>query len=167
MTGPSCPPHLPLALILGCGGIGMACARRLGQSHRLILVDLDGAKAVACAATLSAEGHVATGLACDVADAPAVATLATTVVTHGKLRTLVHVVGLAPSHGDWRAILCVNATGAARIAEAFLPALDDPAAAVFISSLGGHIVPRPARLAAGARRPAHRGFSRPGSGRRR
>ncbi len=141
MTLPSHAPHLPLALVIGCGGLAMTCARRLGYKNRLILADLDGAVAAMAAEMLRTEGMAAMGVACDVADPGAVKTLATAVAEHGPLRTLAHVVGLAPSSGDWRAILRVNASGAAAVADAALPLFDDQGAAVFISSLGGHIVP--------------------------
>ena len=146
MTGRSATPHLPLALVVGCGGLAMACARRLGQSHRLIVVDRDEATADGAAALLNAEGHEASGFACDVGNLAAVRALAAALVRDGKFHTIAHVVGLAPSSGDVRAILRVNATGAAAVADSFLPLLDDQGAAVFVSSLGGHIVPAPPDL---------------------
>ena len=141
MTTLSTPPHRPLALVVGCGGLAMACARRLGQSHRLILIDLYQNRASDAAAMLVGEGHAASGIACDVGNIDAVMALAAALASQGRFCTIAHVVGLAPSNGDPRAILRVNATGAAAVANAFLPLLDPQGAAVFISSLGGHIVP--------------------------
>jgi NAD(P)-dependent dehydrogenase (short-subunit alcohol dehydrogenase family) len=131
----------PLALIVGCGGLAIACARGLGQSHRLALVDRDQATLTRAAADLCAEGIEAFGFRCNVANPDDVAALASALPAFGKIRSIAHVVGLSPSGGDSRSILAVNAIGAARVAEAVLPLLDEQAAAVFISSLGGHIVP--------------------------
>jgi NAD(P)-dependent dehydrogenase (short-subunit alcohol dehydrogenase family) len=43
--------------------------------------------------------------------------------------------------GDWRALLAVNLVGARRVAEALLPLATNGTAAIFISSLAGHIAP--------------------------
>ena len=52
---------------------------------------------------------------------------------------MAHVAGLAPSCGDWRAILRVNAVGAARVADILASKMQAAGAAVFVSSLGGHL----------------------------
>lgn len=138
--------HQPLALVIGCGGIAMACARRLGEQHRLILVDRDQATADLAVETLNAEGMTSYGLRCDISEPAEVVSLTSKILRFGKLRSVAHVVGLAPSSGNSRAILRVNATGAALVANAVLPLLERQAAAVFISSLGGHIVPAPPKI---------------------
>ncbi len=60
----------PLALITGAyGGIGLACARRLGRNHDLILTDLEQERLDETAQTLKEEGCVITSaVAGDMAD---------------------------------------------------------------------------------------------------
>lgn len=36
---------LSLAVVIGAGAMGMAVARRLAQRHRVLLADIDGARA--------------------------------------------------------------------------------------------------------------------------
>ena len=38
-VGTSARPDLPLAVVVGAGGMGIAIARRLGQRYRLLLAD--------------------------------------------------------------------------------------------------------------------------------
>jgi NAD(P)-dependent dehydrogenase (short-subunit alcohol dehydrogenase family) len=133
-------PGQKLAVVVGAGGMGMAVARRLGQSHRLLLVDRDGDHLQRQIAALHLEGYVAAPAVCNVADAAAVSDIAATVAQHGGFRTLVHVVGLSPSMGDWTTIMTVNLIGATLVADALLPHATAEAAAVFISSLAGHTV---------------------------
>ena len=47
-----------LAVITGaCGGMGQACARRLGLSHALVLTDIDEGRIAALAGQLAGEGY--------------------------------------------------------------------------------------------------------------
>lgn len=136
------PSGRSLALVIGgCGGIGSACARRLAQRHRLILADADGAGAEIAAGRLRQEGFEAIGFCCDVTSPAMVNELAAMIAGHGGLRALAHVAGLSPSMADWRRIMLVNLVGAAMVERALQPQMLPGGAAVFIASLGGHIVP--------------------------
>jgi NAD(P)-dependent dehydrogenase (short-subunit alcohol dehydrogenase family) len=148
MSGPKAhPENRPLAMVIGgCGGIGGACARRLAARNRLLLVDADASRAVIDAARLCQEGHEAVAIGCDITNPAQLEALAATIATHGRLRAVAHVAGLSPSMSDWRGIMRVNLIGAASVARALLPHMLTGGAAVFISSLGGHIVPADAAL---------------------
>ena len=132
------------ALVVGaCGGLGLAVARRLGREARIILADIDREKAQLSAKMLCSEGYSAIAVHVDVGEAASVAAMCASISALGRVRTIAHVVGLSPSCGDWRQILRVNATGAALVARSMAPLLGRGSAAVFVSSLGGHIVPAP------------------------
>jgi len=142
----SARPDLPLAVVVGAGGMGIAIARRIGQRYRVLLADRDAQHLERSVATLRREGHDAVGTACDVTDASAVAALARHTGELGPLRVLAHVVGLSPSMGDWRSLMTVNLVGAARVAEAMLPVASPGTAAIFIASLAGHRPPPEERI---------------------
>lgn len=131
-------PGLPLAVVVGAGGMGMAVARRLAQRCRVLLADLDADRAAAMAACLRAEGGEAEGIACDVTDREAVARLADAVAARGGFDALAHVAGLSPSMGDFATIVRVNLTGPALVASALLPHARPASAAVLVASLAAH-----------------------------
>lgn len=64
--GTSERPDLSLAVIVGAGGLGVAVARRMAMSYRVLLADIDGARADAEAERLRSEGCDATAIACDI-----------------------------------------------------------------------------------------------------
>jgi NAD(P)-dependent dehydrogenase (short-subunit alcohol dehydrogenase family) len=134
--------------VVGAGGIGMAIARRLGHSHRLVVADRDVPHLEQQVGALQDEGHDATGVVCDVVDPTQVAALAAAVAARGALRALVHVVGLSPSMADGATILEVNLVGPHLVANAFVERAQQGTAAVFIASLAGHGAEIPEHLAA-------------------
>jgi NAD(P)-dependent dehydrogenase (short-subunit alcohol dehydrogenase family) len=119
--------------------MAMAIARRLGQSHRVLLVSRSQATLDKHAAALHTEGHDVITCACDVTDAQGIARVAEVVATNGPMRTLAHVIGISPSMGDFRAIMAVNLVGPAMMAEALLPFAKTGTAAIFVSSLAAYM----------------------------
>lgn len=131
-------PELPIAVVIGAGGMGLAVARRLGQHHRLLLVDINGDQLDAKAATLQGEGHWVEPVRCDITAREDVAALAGRVAELGGFRVLAHVAGLSPSMADGRTIMAVNLVGVALMEEALLPLASAGSAAIFIASLAAH-----------------------------
>lgn len=140
-------PDLPLAVVVGAGGLGTAVARRLGQSHRLMLADRDGARLHHQVEALREEGHDIVGVTCDITAPNQVSALATAAQSQGPALVLAHVVGLSASANDFRAIMAVNLVGAALIADAFHAVLAPGGCGVFISSSAAHMRAIPAELA--------------------
>lgn len=132
--------NLPLAVVVGGGGgMGSACARRLSHCHEVIVADLDLARAQAVAEEIGNEGAMATAWQLDACDGASVDALAAELRTRGGVQAIAFPLGLSPSMADSRRIIEVNLVGAARFAEAVYPALGSGSAAVFVSSLAGHI----------------------------
>lgn len=138
-TGSSERNDWKLATIVGAGGMGIAVARRLGQRHRLLLVDADAERVEAEAARLRTEGHDVHGIACDITDEASVGRLAKAAASAGPISVLAHIVGLSPSMGSAELILDVNLRSAALVERAFRPLMDAGGAAIFVSSLAAHI----------------------------
>jgi NAD(P)-dependent dehydrogenase (short-subunit alcohol dehydrogenase family) len=136
--GSSKRPDLPLAVIVGAGGLGMAMARRLGLDYRLLLADRDEAHLARQISALRDAGYDATSQVCDVTNPDHIAQLA---AEADQPRALAHVVGLSPAMGDFRAIMAVNLIGAARVANAFQPIMGPNGCGLFISSSAAHMGP--------------------------
>lgn len=141
VLGTSARPDLPLAVVIGAGALGMAVARRMALSHRVLLADIDGAAAEERAARMRDEGCDASAVACDVTRAADVAGLAVAVADRGGLGALVYVAGLTPSMADFASVIRVNLMGAAMICEALLPLTREGSSAVLISSLASQYKP--------------------------
>jgi len=148
-TGTNERPGQPLALVIGGGGMGLATARRLGQSYRVVLASQSAKKNEEREAALREDGIDAVATSFDVTDPASVAGLGEFIAARGPLRTLAHVAGLSPSGGDWREIFGVNLTGPALMERACLELAVPGTAAVFVSSSAGHLAaPPPAALVA-------------------
>jgi NAD(P)-dependent dehydrogenase (short-subunit alcohol dehydrogenase family) len=133
-------PGLPLAVVVGAGGMGMAIARRLGDSHRVLLADRDGEHLGRQVTALRTEGHEVDGITCDVVEPDAVRRLAAAAARSGPVRALAHVVGLSPSMADGETVLRVNLVGPTLVADAFFELAGPGTGAVFVASLAGHLV---------------------------
>lgn len=137
-TGTSERPDLPIAVVIGGGGMGMSTARRLGQHCRVVLASLSAEKNPQREAALKEDGIDAVAVQCDMTDPASVAELARFVADRGPLRTLAHVAALSPGMGDWRTLLNANLVGAKLIEQAMLGLCRQGTAAIFVSSLAGH-----------------------------
>jgi NAD(P)-dependent dehydrogenase (short-subunit alcohol dehydrogenase family) len=137
-TGSNVRPGQALAVVVGAGALGMAIARRVGASHRVMLVDKDEKRLGSQVRAMQREGHDATGVVCDIVNEASVDKLAAAAQEAGLVRSLVHVVGLSPSAGDSAAILRVNLLGATLVADSFFELAQPGTAAVFIASLASH-----------------------------
>jgi len=133
-------------LVIGCGDLGMACARALGKRSRLLLVDVDEARLTASLAALEHDGYAVSGHACDIADAAEVASLGRLLERTGGIRTLAHVAAIGRSSLGWRRILDVNLRGVHLIAQAVAPHMVRGAAAILISSTGSSMTPLTAEV---------------------
>lgn len=129
----------PTAVVVGAGGLGMAVARRLGLSHRLLVADRDADHVERQCAVLRRDGHDALAVTCDVTRSVDIARLAAEAATRPAVKTLANVVGLSPAAQDFHAIMAVNLVGAAGVADAFVDILEPGGAAVFISSSAAHM----------------------------
>lgn len=129
---------LPLAVVIGAGGMGSAVARRMAQHHRVLLADIDLSAATGVADAISIEGGQVTPVACDVTEADSVEGLGTIATDLGGFRTLVHVAGLSIAADDFSRIVNVNLRGPALVTQALLRLASPGASAILIASLAAH-----------------------------
>jgi NAD(P)-dependent dehydrogenase (short-subunit alcohol dehydrogenase family) len=139
-----------VAVITGAaGGMGRACSRRMGLSHRLVLAEVSAKAGEVEAKALQEEGYdVAAALACDISDPAAVERLAKAAASAGPFGALVHTAGLSPALADWEPILRVNYAGTSLLLDAFLRQAERGSVAVCIASSSAYMLPQDPELEA-------------------
>jgi len=127
----------------GSGGMGKAVAELVGPKGTLLLADVSEERLVQTKEELVAKGitdvHYQT---VDITSKENVSKLAEKAATLGTLKGLVHTAGLSPTMADSKRITDVNLVGTGLILDAFLPLATEGTAAVCISSMSGHLVPK-------------------------
>lgn len=131
----------PVALIIGCGDMGMGCARMLGRASPLLLTDIDEQRLNQSLAVLQREGYEAAGLRCDIADHDDVAKLAQRLECTKGVKALAHVAAIGDTPGGWRAVLRVDLRAVHLVARAVEPYMVRGGVAIFISSTGSYRCP--------------------------
>src|SRR5579871_5520456 len=91
-TGVNDRPDWPLEVVVGAGGMGMAVARRLGQTHRVLLADRNPDHLGRQVALLNADGYDVAAAVCDVTSADDIARLAADAQARGPVKALANVV---------------------------------------------------------------------------
>ena len=128
-----------IVVVVGVGGMGMACARRLGPGRQLVIADHDATRLTDCTAELQSNGLDVVPRAVDVSIRSSVDDLAGAVGALGRLRTLVHTAGLSPTMASPTRVLEVDMLGTDHVLSAFLPLADDGTVAVCIASMAGYM----------------------------
>jgi NAD(P)-dependent dehydrogenase (short-subunit alcohol dehydrogenase family) len=126
-------------VVIGLGGMGAACARRLGSGRQLVVADVDPKNLEKESAALVSDGYSVESHTLDVTDQDALATFASSVSDLGTLRTLVHTAGLSPTMAPAKRILEVDMMGTEYVLSAFLPIATAGTVAVCIASNAGYI----------------------------
>ncbi|KAF2014430.1 putative short-chain dehydrogenase [Aaosphaeria arxii CBS 175.79] len=133
------PPRV--AVVVGCGGMGLAIARRLGVGRQLFLADHATDLLNTARDTLIDEGYAVTATLLDVSDFTSVCALAQAAAATGIVEVVVHTAGLSPTAASSRRIYEVNLLGTANIIEGFLPVATLGTSLVCVSSMAGYMVP--------------------------
>jgi NAD(P)-dependent dehydrogenase (short-subunit alcohol dehydrogenase family) len=129
----------PVALIIGCGGLGTSIARALGRHHPLLICDLDGERLDRTIEALRMDGYVAAGHRCDITDPEQTRSLAGALARGPGVRVLAHVAAVGMSIRDWRKMMAVDLCGVHLISEAAGPHMLRGGVAIFISSLASYL----------------------------
>ena len=135
-----------VVVVTGVGGMGVACARRLGGSAHLVLADFDEAKLGAVVDEFTRDGFTVTGQRVDVSDPASVGALVAVVRGLGSLRTLVHTAGLSPTQASGERVLEVDMLGTEHVLNAFLDVVVQGTVAVCIASMAGSMAELPREL---------------------
>jgi NAD(P)-dependent dehydrogenase (short-subunit alcohol dehydrogenase family) len=138
----------PVALVIGCGGLGTSIARALGRRHPLLICDLDRERLERTIETLRQEGYVASGHRCDITDPAQTGALSEVLAKGPGVRVLAHVAAVGMSIKDWRKMMAVDLLGPHLIAAAAGAHMVRGGVAIFISSLASYLPPSDPRLKA-------------------
>ena len=127
-----------VAVVTGIGGMGVACARRVGLGRQLVIADFNEEKLQVEADRLAADGFEVTPHAVDVSHRASVGALAAKAGSLGTLRTLVHTAGLSPTQATAERVLEVDMLGMDYVLAAFLELVTEGTVAVCIASMAGY-----------------------------
>ncbi len=136
----------PIALVIGCGDMGMGCARVLGKRRPVLIADIDARRLTGSVETLLAEGYLAAGMECDITDQAGVEALARRLAGGPGVSVLAHVAAVAGAAIGWRKVMDVDLLGAHRVAGAVAPMMQPGGVAVLISSTGSYQCPVDTRI---------------------
>ena len=126
----------------GASGIGLAVGRVLAEhGARLVLADIEEGALDAAVAQLTADGHQAVPVVCDVSDLGSVQALADRAFEEmGAVHVVFNNAGVAiggpvaeMTHDDWKWVIDVDLWGPIHGVEAFLPRMID-------QGQGGHLL---------------------------
>jgi NAD(P)-dependent dehydrogenase (short-subunit alcohol dehydrogenase family) len=148
----------PLAVIIGCGGLGTSVARALGRRHPLLIVDVAADRLAQTAEALRPEGYAVSYWICDITDPAQTQALGQHLAQGPGVRALAHVAAVGMSIGDWRRMIEVDLFGAQLVADAVGPHMVRGGAAVLISSLASYLPPLDDALHALLEDPLQPGF---------
>jgi NAD(P)-dependent dehydrogenase (short-subunit alcohol dehydrogenase family) len=138
--------EMPLAVVVGCGDMGMGTARALGRRHPLLVVDIDLERLDQAVRALRTEGYVVSGFRCDIADPDQVAALGASLAAGPGVRVLAHVAAIGSASCSWRQVMQVDLVGVHLVVRALEPSFVRGAVAVLISSTGSYLCPRDPEL---------------------
>jgi NAD(P)-dependent dehydrogenase (short-subunit alcohol dehydrogenase family) len=125
----------------GAGGMGLATAKVVGRSHKVVLCDVRADRLETAIAELAGEGIAATAIDCDVTDRDAVTDLFETAAGLGPIASVIHTAGVSPSMGDAEYVLRTNALGTLHVDETFYRVAGAGAAIVNVASMAAHLLP--------------------------
>ncbi len=139
-------PSDPIALIVGCGDMGVGSARVIGRRHPLFLVEINQERLNTSIDVLRHDGYSVDGMQCDISDPVQVAELGARIGRTAGVKVLAHVAAIGNTGASWRKVLDVDLIGAQLVADAIGPHMLRGGVGIFISSTGAKSCPRDDRL---------------------
>ena len=128
-------------ILTGAGQIGMAIARRMGSSMKIVVGDKKPENAAAIAKILNDAGFDATDREMDLSDRASIQALIAEAQGYGPITMLVNAAGVSPSQAPVEAILKVDLYGTAVLLEEVGKVIAPGGVGVTISSQSGHRMP--------------------------
>lgn len=127
-----------LTVLIGSGVIGVAIARRVSASRKLLIADVNQEGAQATAESLNQAGFEAFATTVDVTSQKSVKALAEYAAKSGEVVNLIHTAGVSPTKSSPEVIFNVDLLGAAHVLESFREVIAAEGAGLVVSSQAGH-----------------------------
>ena len=128
-------------ILTGAGQIGMAIARRMGSSMKIVVGDKKPENAAAITKILNVAGFDATDREMDLSHRASIQALIAEAQGYGPITMLVNAAGVSPSQAPVEAILKVDLYGTAVLLEEVGKVIAPGGVGVTISSQSGHRMP--------------------------
>ena len=128
-------------ILTGAGQIGMAIARRMGSSMKIVVGDKKPENAAAITKILNDAGFDATDREMDLSDRASIQALIAEAQGYGPITMLVNAAGVSPSQAPVEAILKVDLYGTAVLLEEVGKVIAPGGVGVTISSQSSHRMP--------------------------
>lgn len=148
----------PLALVVGCGGMGMSVARTLGKRHPLLIVDIDEKRLASAVDALLLEGFAVSGHPCDITNSAETRALGESLASGPGVKVWMNIAAVGKSIGSWKKMIDIDLVGAQLIADAIAPHMVKGGVAILISSLASYLPPADPRIDALLDDPKAAGF---------
>lgn len=130
-----------VVVVTGLGGMGLACARRLGNGRRMIFADIDARRVEAAILAFKACGFDVSGHVMDLADPAAARELAGIAAAAGDFKILMHTAGVSQTQvNDAGEIYRLNLLGCTRLIDVFGEQARAGSVGVVIASMGAQFV---------------------------
>ena len=129
------------AITGAAGGLGLGTAKKMGETHKLLLSDMDEGKLNKAVEELRGMGMEAEGMIVDVSDRSQVDAFAKKAAEMGRVQAVVHLAGLTALFAAPEKILRVNAFGTMYVNEAFYEVMDAGGAIMDICSISAYLLP--------------------------
>ncbi|OLN96204.1 putative oxidoreductase YxbG [Colletotrichum chlorophyti] len=117
---------LPVLVIIGGGGIGLATAHRLGTGRHILLASRSSSTLAAGADSLSKKGLDVTTQQVDISSYDSVVAVAKTAAALGVIDAVVLTSGMSAAMGSAEMVLTVDILGTANVIAAFGKEIDMP-----------------------------------------
>ncbi|KAF9889601.1 hypothetical protein FE257_007109 [Aspergillus nanangensis] len=125
-------------VIIGCGGMGVAIARRIGSGSHIILADYSSTQLENAMTLLRPEGLSVEGVETNVSDFQSVQKLARYASEMGHISIIAHTAGVSPAQAPLDQIYKVDLLGTTHVIDAFLEVASAGTSLVAIASMAGH-----------------------------
>lgn len=128
-------------ILTGAGQIGMAIARRMGYSMKIVIGDKNLKNAQTIAKIMSDAGFDTVSMEMDLSSRDSIKAVIAEARKYGEIKMLVNAAGVSPSQAPIEAILKVDLYGTAVLLEEVGRVIAPGGVGVTISSQSGHRMP--------------------------
>jgi len=127
-----------VVVLLGVGGIGIACVRRIGYGRHVIIANRSLDKAEHVAEELHNSGFEVTAMRADLSSREDILNIIKEAEKYGKITKVINAAGVSPSQAPVEKILEVDLYGTAVFMEEFGKVIAPGGSCIIISSQSGH-----------------------------